>query len=143
MNTLERVPAGDYQLLTAPGPAAIAVIRLRGAGCEAFLRDHLRPATKTDIASWQVGRVLRAGLRDISGAPVDDILVSVHALGPEWDARLHLHGSQGVVHACRELLQARGFIERHERISTLWQSENTIEAEAFARIPEMLTFRGV
>ena len=142
MNTPAPPPPGEYQLLTAPGPAAIAIIRVRGAACETFLREHLRPATKTDIALWQIGRVSRAELHDLAGAPLDDILVSVHTPGPKWDVRLHLHGSRGVLQACRELLHTRGFVQRCENLSGLWQSESTIEAEAFVRIPEMPTLRG-
>jgi tRNA modification GTPase len=130
-----------FQLLTGPGPAAIAVVRLRGSLC-AFLRRHVRARKGADPDSWAVGRVLRAELLDQGGAPIDDILVSRHAPPPASDVRLHLHGSPGVIRCCRELLSAAGFSEESEERSTLWPSANLIEAEAYALLPRMLTLRG-
>ena len=63
--------------MTSPGPAAIAVMRLRGAPCGAFLRSHVRARSKTDPDTWTTGRVLRAELLDENGEPIDDILVSI------------------------------------------------------------------
>lgn len=134
---------GTFQLLTSPGPAAIAVVRLRGALCEPFLRAHLRGRSKTAGDGWVVGRVLRAELLDEAAEPLDDVLVSVHAPPPTPDLRLHLHGSPAVVRCCCELLDAAGFAEESEDASTLWPSANLIEAEAYALLPRMLTLRGV
>ncbi len=134
---------GVFQLLTSPGPAAIAVVRLRGDRCGKFLRQHVRTRGKADPGKWVVGRILHGELLDGAGEPVDDILVSIHSPGPAWDARLHLHGSPGVVRCCRELLSESGFAEEMEAVSTLWPAENTIEAEAYALLPRILTPRGV
>ena len=134
---------GTFQFLTGPGPAAIAVVRLRGALCATFLRSHLRARSKTDPDSWTVGRVLRAELLDENGEPIDDILVSIHAPWPTPDLRLHLHGSPALVRCCRELLSAAGFAEESEAADTLWPSANLIEAEAHTLLPRMLTLRGV
>lgn len=136
-------PSGTFQLLTSPGPAAIAVVRVRGPLVERLLRKHLRIRAKADPQTWTVGRVFRAELLDQAGDAIDDMLVSVHAPAPSWDLRLHLHGSPGVVRCCTELLKAHGLSEQAEAVSTLWHSENTIEAEAHARLPRMLTLRGV
>ena len=128
--------------MTSPGPAAIAVVRLRGASCGAFLRSHVRVRTQADPDTWTLGRVLRAELLDESGEPIDDILVSSHAPAPGCDVRLHLHGSPGVIRGCREMLSAAGFTEESESASTLWTSGNLVEAEAHALLPRMLTLRG-
>jgi small GTP-binding protein len=134
---------GEFQLLTSPGPAAIAVVRLRGAACRAFVRRHVHVRTGADPDSWTVGAVLRAELRDESGEPIDDILVSVHAPPPTCDVRLHLHGSPAVVRCCREMLSAAGLTEKAEGLTPLWPSRNLIEAEVYTLLPRMLTLRGV
>ena len=134
---------GVFQLLTSPGPAAIAVVRLRGAPCRTFLQKHIRTRTNADPDTWTAGRLLRAELLDQTGQPIDDILVSTHAPAPAWDVRLHLHGSPGVIRCCREMLSTSGFTEEAEAASTLWPSHSTIEAEAHTLLPRMLTLRGV
>lgn len=134
---------GELQLLTSPGPAAIAVIRLRGRPVEAFLQQHIQTRAKADLRGWTTGRVFRAELLDQAGCVIDDMLVSVHAPSPEWDVRLHLHGSPWLTRHCIEMLKECGLTEQAETASTLWQSEHTIEAEANALLPRMLTLRGV
>jgi tRNA modification GTPase len=134
---------GAFQLLTSPGPAAIAVVRVRGLLAQAFLCRHVRPRTRADPPTWVAGRVFRAELLDEGGSPIDDMLVSVHTPAPAWDVRLHLHGSPGLIRCCAEMLRTAGLPEQPETISTLWQSENMIEAEALALLPRMLTLRGV
>jgi small GTP-binding protein len=134
---------GAFQLLTSPGPAAIAAIRVRGPLVEGFLRRHIRLRARTDPRSWTAGRVFRGELLDEEGQPIDDMLISIHTPAPTWDVRLHLHGSPGLVHCCTEMLHARGLSEHAEAASTLWHSENMIEAEAYALLPRMLTLRGV
>jgi len=116
---------------------------VRGPLAGVFLRRHVRTRTKTDPETWATGRVFRAELLDEAGAPIDDMLVSVHAPAPTWDVRLHLHGSCGLVRCCTEMLTAAGLSEQSEAVSTLWHHENTIEAEADALLPRMLTLRGV
>ncbi len=134
---------GVFQLLTSPGPAAIAVVRLRGALCRIFLGTHIRTRTTADPDTWAAGRVFRAELLDEGGEPIDDILISTHTPAPAWDLRLHLHGSPGVIRCCREMLSASGFTEEVESASTLWRSGSSIEAEAHALLPRMSTLRGV
>ena len=134
---------GVFQLLTSPGPAAIAVVRLRGALCRTILGTHIRTRTTADPDTWAAGRVFRAELLDEGGEPIDDILISTHTPAPAWDLRLHLHGSPGVIRCCREMLSASGFTEEVESAATLWRSGSTIEAEAHALLPRMSTLRGV
>ena len=50
---------GEYQLLTSPGPAAIAVVRLRGPAAEAFLQKHVRTRPRAARERWASGQVLR------------------------------------------------------------------------------------
>ena len=145
MNSGDSTSRSSFQLLTSPGPAAIAVVRLRGFSCRAFMDNHLRTLSRTgSIGDWsETGRIHRAELLDQQSRVIDDILVSVHAADPTWDLRLHLHGGRGVVGCCRELLEQSGFIEEDETVSTLWASDNAIEAEAHALTQKALTFRGV
>ena len=134
---------GTFQLLTSPGPAAIAVVRVRGPLAGSFLREHIQTRSDIDPQQWTIGRVFRAELLDETGAVIDDMLVSVHAPAPSWDVRLHLHGSPGIVRCCLDLLKRRGLAEQTEDASTLWRNRNRIEAEAWALLPRMLTLRGV
>jgi tRNA modification GTPase len=91
---------------------------------------------------WQPGQVWRAELLDADGAPLDDILVSVHVPPPEWELRLHLHANPWLVRRCAELLGACGFSATAEEQTTLWPTTDAIEAEAWALLPRMLTLRG-
>ena len=129
-------------MLTSPGPAAIAVIRARGAPVAAFLEQHIRTTSAIDPAAWQPGRIQRAALLDAAGDPIDDILVSVHAPAPAWDVRLHLHGNPWLVRRCAEILRAGGFSDIREEQSTLWTAADALEAEAYALLPQVLTLRG-
>jgi tRNA modification GTPase len=136
-----------YQLLTGPGPAAIAVVRLHGAACPAFIQKHLKTRKPFDPIAWQPGRVFRAELIDADQWRLDDILVSIHNSAPEWDLRLHLHGGRGVVRGCLDVLQSAGFAETpgtaQQPESALWIGDNSIETEAYAILPSILTLRGV
>jgi len=139
----QRAASGEYRLLTGAGPAAIAVIRLRGAAVPQFLRRHVRCARSPDALPAGTGWVFRAELLDPDGQALDDILVSVHGEAPTPDIRLHLHGSPWLVRQCTELLAAAGFVEAREADAPLWHAENAIQAEAFSLLPRMLTLRGV
>ena len=130
-----------YQLLTGPGPAAIAIIRLAGPACPAFIRKHLRTRQPFDPSRWLPGRIFRADLLDADQRRVDDTLVSIHHSAPDWNLRLHLHGGRGVVRGCLDLLIASGFTEAPE--NPLWIGKNSIETEAYALLPSIRTFRGV
>lgn len=129
--------AGEYQLLTGPGPAAIAVVRAHGPLTAEFMAGHVRMAHSWD--EWRAGQVRRAALLDEQGAALDDILVSVHADPPTWDVRLHLHGNPWLAERCCELLRAVGL---RAATSLPWDSEDTLEADAWELLPRMLTLRG-
>jgi len=135
-------PAGVFQVLTSPGPAAIALIRVRGADAGVFTARHLRFSRTSDSPAWTPGQVRRAELLDDTGGTIDDILVSVHAIEPALDLRLHLHGNPSLVRRASELLAACGLTPSAEEQGTLWPTTDTLEAEAHALLPRMLTSRG-
>jgi tRNA modification GTPase len=85
-------------LLTPPGVAAIAVVRLTGPGVPAFLASHFsRPAVE--------GRCVHGELRD--GAQVLDDPVVVALPGGAVD--ISLHGGQWVVQSVLALVKTEGF----------------------------------
>ena len=152
MNPPDELSAGEFEVLTAAGPAAIAVIRVRGPRVERFMARHIRTRHPPTSDMWSPGRVLRAELidRSLTAAArsdadeiaIDDILLSVHAAPPDWDLRLHLHANPWLVRRCTELLQASGLCRVTPERSTLWPSADVIEAEAYTLLPSVLTLRG-
>ena len=133
---------GGFQVLTSTGPAAIAVVRVRGAAVGRFVERHLHFRGPRSAQTWSCGQVLRAELRDSDGGVIDDILVSVHGLPPAWDLRLHLHGNPWLVKRCAQLAQACGLAALEEAQTTLWETADALEAEAFALLPALLTRSG-
>jgi len=112
---------GEFELLTSPGPAAIAVIRVRGRAVAEFCERHVcarRPLALEgagqgpDETASTLPQVLRATLLDADAAPIDDILITRHPGRVVPELRLHLHGSPWVVHRVLDLLRAAGFIDR-------------------------------
>ena len=94
-----RTNRGRCILLTPPGGAAIAVVRLAGAGVGEFLQAHFdKPVTSGRCVH---GR-LRDGLREI-----DDPVVVVSGDGRIVD--VSLHGGPWVVRAVLELARREGF----------------------------------
>lgn len=88
-------------LLTPPGAAAIAVVRIAGPGVAAFLGKRFsRPA--------KVGRCVHGQLRDDGGRVLDDPVVVLHE-GEDATADLNLHGGPWVVASVVELLRSDGF----------------------------------
>jgi tRNA modification GTPase len=125
------------RLLTSPGPAGIAVVRLWGPPTAEFVERHLETTPH-----WTRGQILRGKLLDETRAPIDDILISVHAVPPDWDIRLHLHGNPWLVRRCTELATACGLVLDPDDSPPIWPSANRIESEASALLPQMLTLRG-
>ena len=86
-------------LLTPPGAAAIAVVRLVGPGVRAFLNSHFsRPL--------MAGRAVHGQMRDGASVIDDPVVVYDEARGL---ADVSLHGGTWVVRAFLELAQRRGF----------------------------------
>ncbi len=83
---------------TAPGPAALAIVRLSGQGSAQLLR-RLAPAARPHASH----RMHRATLRDGDGAALDDAMVvtflAPHSYTGEEMIELYLHGGVGVVEA--------------------------------------------
>jgi tRNA modification GTPase len=87
-------------LLTPPGAAAIAVVRVAGPAVGRFLARHFSKAPRT-------GRAVHGELSDGAGNVIDDPVV---VLAPDgaW-ADLNLHGGAWVVRSVMELARAEGF----------------------------------
>ncbi|MCG3128559.1 MAG: tRNA modification GTPase MnmE [Phycisphaerae bacterium] len=139
MTAMSRTPCDTIQRLTAAGPAAIGVVRMCGPGVGAFLAHHAVPRSPTE---WAAGQVRRVTLRDADGSPLDDALVSVHAITPNWDIRVHLHGGIGLVSRWFELAAAAGFQTR-DTPPQLWPVATPIEREACELLPRFTTDAGV
>jgi tRNA modification GTPase len=85
-------------LLTPPGVAAIAVIRLRGPGVSGFLKRHFSKSAK-------LNRCVHAELFDANGV-IDDAVV---VLCDVETADLNVHGGQWVVQSVLDLAARQGF----------------------------------
>jgi tRNA modification GTPase len=87
-------------LMTPPGVAAIAVIRLTGAESHSFVEKHfsrpLRP-----------GKLTHGVLRDEAGVEIDDPIVLL--AGDERFIDVNLHGGGWVVRATLDLAKRAGF----------------------------------
>ncbi|HEY3887516.1 MAG TPA: tRNA uridine-5-carboxymethylaminomethyl(34) synthesis GTPase MnmE [Caulobacteraceae bacterium] len=91
-----------FALASAPGRAAVAIVRLSGAGTAAALQalTGVRPKTRRPS--------LRGLRRPADGAPLDQALVlwfpGPHSYTGEDVAELHLHGGAAVIDAVTEAL---------------------------------------
>src|SRR4051812_16471712 len=85
-------------LLTPRGAAAIAVVRVAGAGAPAFLRRHFSRPVAPDRCVY--GRLVGEG-----GAILDDAVV----VAGDGFADLNLHGGPWVVRSVLDLLGRCGF----------------------------------
>jgi tRNA modification GTPase len=87
-------------LMTPPGAAAIAVVRLVGPGVHGFLKSHF---SRTVVP----GRPVHGEIRDVGGVVIDDPVVVLHDSRPLAD--VSLHGGTWVVRAFLELARRDGF----------------------------------
>lgn len=131
-----------FEVLTGTGPAAIAVVRVRGTRVPDFLARHIRMRNAHILRGRTVGDVFRAQLTDAGGAPADDILVAVRKAGANWDIRLNLHGNPELVNACRRWLVECGIQESPGAPAGMWTVRDELEAECYALLPRMLSLRG-
>lgn len=97
-------PPGDpvrdiATVLTPPGPAAIAVVRIAGRGVRSFLRQHFSRPTAP-------ARCVHGELTDGTSVLDDPIVI---AAGGGGSAEIHLHGGPWVVASTLELLRRCGF----------------------------------
>lgn len=117
-------------LLTPPGVAAIAVVRLAGPATKAFLARHFsRPL--------RAGRAVHGILRDDPGEEIDDPVVALSA--NERFADINLHGGAWVVQAVMQLATQAGF-QRIEKLDLPLPDEaidadSPIDREIHAYLP--------
>lgn len=115
-------------LLTPPGAAAIAVVRLVGPGVGQFLANHFS-------ARCTPHRPVHGKLTDASQVIDDPVVVTPNAL----QADLNLHGGPWVVEAALRLATRQGFEIIRASSGPLpvigLEGANTLEREVFAYIP--------
>src|ERR1044071_5597124 len=97
-------------MLTAPGAAAIAGIRIRGQDVRRWLESHFSKPTPPL-------RCVHGELRDDAGEVIDDPVVVLHDDGSTAD--MNLHGGPWVVAATLELLRRSGFEVVEEDVDLL------------------------
>lgn len=91
--------ANEAILLTAPGAAAIAVIRIRGPGVGEFLNKCFSKPVRP-------GQCVHGELRD-GDSVLDDPLI-VQGANSRW-ADISVHGGDWVIRSVLELTKAHGF----------------------------------
>lgn len=88
-------------------------------------------------------RPVLATLLDEHAEPLDDIVVTMFRDGAAPDVHLHMHGNPWLVERCLSLAVARGLEVREAPATDLWPTPDALEADALARLPDILTLRGV
>ena len=116
-------------LLTAPGTAALAVVRLVGPGVSPFLRRRFsRPV-------W-VERVAHGLLRDEQGRTLDDPVV---VLIDTYKADVTLHGGRWVVQSVLDLAARDGFAVVSADGDAHATDAHALEDEIFGSLPTAAT----
>ena len=136
----EAIP-NRVHLLTPPGGAAIAVVRLGGQLVAPFLAAHFsRPVAPL--------RCVHGELRDQRGEVIDDALVVLHEDGRTAD--LNVHGGPWVIESVIELARRKGFrylpAEMLLQCPQLEQPEDApslLEREVWANAPLARTEQGL
>ena len=118
-------------LLTPPGAAAIAVLRLTGPRVEAFLEEHFLRAAK-------IGRCVHGELRDGERVLDDPVVVRVAA----DVADVNLHGGPWVVTSVIELARRAGFAFVSESPRSA-DGVTTFQREVFAHLPQARTEQAI
>ena len=126
-------------LLTPPGAAAIAVVRIAGPAVNEFLAGHFSRAAKPL-------RCVHGNLTDDDGAVIDDPVVVLAEGGAAAD--LNLHGGPWVVASTLELLRRHGFEVVEHGPGTPLQIESAegdtlLEREVASHLPLAKTDEGV
>jgi len=136
-------PANRALLLTPPGGAAIAVVRICGPGVEAFLATHFSKTARPN-------RAVHGDLFD--GVHVlDDPVIVVSAGGGVAD--INLHGGPWVVRSVMELARRNGFSivsggqtddgEMHSLPADSVDADSDLEREILTHLPLARTELGV
>ncbi len=134
--------ASCCHVLTAGGPAAIAVVELRGPATADFVRRHLQ-ARGLSTAEWRDGDVRRCAFVDASGAAIDDVLVIIHSGPPNWRIHVCLHGNPWLARRCAELGRECGLDVLPTNQAAGASVPASLEEEAAGVLPSLLTYRGV
>lgn len=115
-------------LLTPPGAAAIAVVRLTGTRAVSFLGRHFSRPTSP-------GRCVHGALSDERGEVIDDPVV---VLAPDGDfADVNLHGGAWVVQTVTDLAKRAGFRAPHN--ATGDDADGELERELLEALPRART----
>ena len=129
------MPSPDtVTLLTPPGSAAIAVVRLAGPGVGAFLGRHFARPTPE-------GRCVHGELRDERGEVLDDPVVVCSASGQVAD--LSLHGGPWVVQSVKSLAERAGFRRIDPALGCDAGADDALEREVLAHLPFARTELGL
>ncbi len=132
-----------WHMLTAAGPAGVATLRLFGPLAARFLGTHVRVGGEPPKAELQTPRRLfRAQLVDEHGQALDDVLIALHSVAPDWDVRVHLHGSPRVCFRAGQLAQQCGLGAAARRAPPVWPARDRIDAALHGALPSALTLRG-
>jgi tRNA modification GTPase len=122
-------------VLTPPGVAAIAVVRIRGNLTPRFLAAHF---STTPTPS----RCVHGELRDRAGQVIDDPVVVLHDDGGV-SADINLHGGPWVVAATLDLLRQNGFEVVEPADLDLLDGETVLDRELHAALPLARTEAGI
>ncbi len=112
------MPTDTIRILTPPGAAAIAVVRLCGPGVMSFVENHLTKATR-------IGACVHTTLMD-AGQTIDDP-VAVRVDDRTLD--LSLHGGAWVVQLAVAIANSAGFVTIDD------EPANSIDAEVLRDLP--------
>lgn len=119
---------GRAILLTPPGGAAIAVVRIVGADVERFLQRHFSRAVPE-------GRAVHGELRD-GDRIIDDPVIVRPRPGV---ADINLHGGPWIIHSTLELLARGGFAVVHAHqpqvLDEAVDADTAIEREVLIHLP--------
>jgi tRNA modification GTPase len=126
-------------LLTPPGAAAIAVVRIMGPSVAAFLASHFSRRVAPP-------RCVHGELKDAGGAVIDDPVVVLSRDGDFAD--INLHGGPWVIASTLELLRQRGFVVVEAEPGAALpieavEGDTMLEREVMSHLPLAKTEQGV
>jgi small GTP-binding protein len=119
-------------LLTPPGAAAIAVVRIHGPSVAPFLQKHFsRPLAPS--------RAVHGELRDEDNV-IDDPIIVLADDGTGAD--INLHGGEWVIESTFALLAREGF-ERVEPLADAFDASTSLQREMLESLPHARTEAGL
>jgi tRNA modification GTPase len=120
-------------LLTPPGAAAIAVVRMAGAGVREFFANHFSREVKP-------GRCIHGTLSDDAGNVIDDPVV-VFDPADESIADVNVHGGAWVVQSVLNLAREYGFeaVEANDAPQIAFDAASELDREVLQYLPQAKT----